>query len=268
MAIVTSGKILVTGANGFVAMWVVDRLFKQGYAVRATVRSADKGVHLAKTFAAYGEKLEIVVVEDITAVRDFFLHYTYHKIRTHVSQGGAFDKAVEGVDAVMHLAAPVHFDVVEPAEMIDPTVKGTVGLLNSVIAHGHSVKRVVYTSSAVAVATLSAAPRTWDENDWNDAAVQACQENGRDAPAMFKYCASKVLAERAAWDVFEKHKAATGGSWELVTIVPPYILGPVLQAVSTPQTLNDSMRSWYDAVFGEMTESQLLLEGYVVNKSS
>lgn len=72
MAIVTSGKILVTGANGFVAMWVVDRLFKQGYAVRATVRSADKGVHLAKTFAAYGEKLEIVVVEDITAVRDFF----------------------------------------------------------------------------------------------------------------------------------------------------------------------------------------------------
>lgn len=68
MAIVTSGKVLVTGANGFIAIWVVNHLLEQGYAVRATVRSADKGVHLAKTFAAHGDKLEITVIEDITVV--------------------------------------------------------------------------------------------------------------------------------------------------------------------------------------------------------
>ena len=68
MAIVNSGKVLVTGANGYIAMWVVDHLLKQGYAVRATVRSADKGVHITKTFATYGGKLEILVVENIAAV--------------------------------------------------------------------------------------------------------------------------------------------------------------------------------------------------------
>lgn len=74
MPAITSGKVLVTGANGYVAIWVVDTLLKQGYSVRATVRSADKGTHLTQTFAAYGDKLEIVVVKDITKVNT-----CYHK---------------------------------------------------------------------------------------------------------------------------------------------------------------------------------------------
>lgn len=70
MPTVTSGKVLVTGANGYIAMWVVDTLLKQGYAVRATVRSADKGKHLKQRYASeYGKKLEVVVIEDITKVR-------------------------------------------------------------------------------------------------------------------------------------------------------------------------------------------------------
>lgn len=68
MPIVTSGRVLVTGANGFLAIWMVDRLLRQDYAVRAVVRSAAKGVHVTTTFASYGAKLEIVVVEDITVV--------------------------------------------------------------------------------------------------------------------------------------------------------------------------------------------------------
>ena len=72
MPVVTSGKVLVTGANGYIALWVVETLFKQGYSVRATVRSADKGTHIKQRYAAeYGDKLEIVVVEDITKVRKY-----------------------------------------------------------------------------------------------------------------------------------------------------------------------------------------------------
>lgn len=189
-------------------------------------------------------------------------------ILTSIFKDGAFDKAVEGIDAIIHLATPLDLSVAEPAEMIDPAVRGTVGLLNSVIAHGPSVKRVVYVSSAAAVAAISTTPtqRTWDENDWNDMAVQACQEQGRDTPPLLKYCASKVLAERAAWDVFEKHKASS--SWELVTIAPPYVFGPFLHFVSSPQTMNGSMQLWYDAVFGgSRTGSQLSSEGYVISNS-
>jgi nucleoside-diphosphate-sugar epimerase len=62
-------KILVTGANGFLAVHVVDSLLKKGYAVRGVVRSLDKGEHLKKLFAKYGDKFELAVVKDITAVR-------------------------------------------------------------------------------------------------------------------------------------------------------------------------------------------------------
>lgn len=61
-------KVLVSGANGYIAVWLVRTLLEKGYAVRGTVRSAEKGKHLKETFAKYGDKFEVVVVEDITKV--------------------------------------------------------------------------------------------------------------------------------------------------------------------------------------------------------
>ena len=58
-------KVLVSGANSYIAMWVVQNLLDQGYTVRGTVRSAEKGEHLKKLFSKFGKKLEIIVVEDI-----------------------------------------------------------------------------------------------------------------------------------------------------------------------------------------------------------
>lgn len=69
MPVVTPGsKILVTGANGFAAIHIVDLLLKKGYSVRATVRSQSKEVHLKKVFEKYGDKLEFAIVPDITKV--------------------------------------------------------------------------------------------------------------------------------------------------------------------------------------------------------
>ena len=68
-AINPGSKVLVTGANGFIAVWILNDLLERGYAVRGTVRSARKAGHLHKLFAKYGEKFESVEVEDITKVR-------------------------------------------------------------------------------------------------------------------------------------------------------------------------------------------------------
>jgi nucleoside-diphosphate-sugar epimerase len=68
MPAVQAGKVLVTGANGYIAAWLVEKLLDQGYSVRGTVRSAAKGAHLTKIFAEYGNRFEQVVVEDITKV--------------------------------------------------------------------------------------------------------------------------------------------------------------------------------------------------------
>lgn len=70
-AITPGSKVLVTGANGFAAIHIVDVLLKNGYSVKATVRSESKGTHLKKLFSKYGDKLELVVVPDITKVSTF-----------------------------------------------------------------------------------------------------------------------------------------------------------------------------------------------------
>jgi nucleoside-diphosphate-sugar epimerase len=69
MPVVAPGsKVLVTGANGFAAINIVDLLLKKGYSVRATIRSESKGTYLKKIFGKYGDKLEFVVVRDVAKV--------------------------------------------------------------------------------------------------------------------------------------------------------------------------------------------------------
>ena len=73
MPAVTQGKVLVSGANGYIALWVVQLLLDHGFSVRGTVRADSKVAHLKETFKEYGDKLEVVVVPDITKVRVLFL---------------------------------------------------------------------------------------------------------------------------------------------------------------------------------------------------
>jgi nucleoside-diphosphate-sugar epimerase len=67
--ILPGNKVLVSGANGFIASWVIRTLLEQGYAVRGTVRSHGKGRHLTELFKDYKEKFELAIVEDIMQVR-------------------------------------------------------------------------------------------------------------------------------------------------------------------------------------------------------
>ena len=69
MPAVTAGKVLVSGANGYVASWLVKELLDQGFTVRGTVRSETKAAPLRSFFGSYGDKFEIAIVEDITKVR-------------------------------------------------------------------------------------------------------------------------------------------------------------------------------------------------------
>ena len=61
-------KAVVTGANGYIATWAVRYLLEDGYSVRGVVRSETKGQHLKELFKDYGNKLELVIVPDMTSV--------------------------------------------------------------------------------------------------------------------------------------------------------------------------------------------------------
>ena len=52
-------QVLVTGANGFVAAWIVQLLIERGYSVIGTVRSESKGTYLKEKF---GDNFEFAVV--------------------------------------------------------------------------------------------------------------------------------------------------------------------------------------------------------------
>ncbi|KAJ7731808.1 NAD-P-binding protein [Mycena maculata] len=227
MPAISTGKVLVSGANGYIAVWVVRTLLEHGFSVRGAVRSADKGKHLDKLFAPYGDRFERITVPDIT-------------------QDGAFDEAVKGVDAIEHTASPFHMKADDPAELLDPAVKGTVGILESARKFGTSVKRVVVTSSTAAVINSSPEPQVLSELNWNDHDVKEVEEKGRAAAPGVKYRASKSLAERAAWDFAKKYQGEIG--WDLSVLNPPWVFGPTIHEVSTPDGLNASAHLMYEAL--------------------
>ena len=163
----------------------------------------------------------------------------------------------------MHIASPVTFSVDEPDDLIVPAVKSTTSLLESVLRHGTSVKRVVFTSSAAAVLTPSEEPLQFNEQDWNDASVEICKVNGKGTPGTLIYCASKVLSERAAWSIYRENKDTI--SWDLVVLAPVDVYGPPFNEAATPEDLTMTARRWWDYVFkGALDDAGLIREGCVV----
>ncbi|KIJ56201.1 hypothetical protein M422DRAFT_219369 [Sphaerobolus stellatus SS14] len=227
-------KVLVTGASGFIAAWVVKTLLDQGFSVRGTVRSASKGDYLTDLFKDHKDRFEYVVVEDI-------------------AKDGCFDEAVKGVDGVAHTASPFHFKAEDPNDLIIPAVKGTVGILESVKKHAPGVKRIVITSSMAAVLQAGGPQKTFTENDWNTQSPKEVEEKGKDALAIHKYRTSKALAERSAWDFVKVNKGEI--EFDIVTLNPPLVWGPTLHDVPSASSLNTSLVNLHALIKGEKEPS-------------
>ncbi|KAI0323324.1 NAD-P-binding protein [Cubamyces sp. BRFM 1775] len=229
-------RVLVTGANGFVGGWIVHRLLDGGYRVRAAVRSDDK----ARALSAFmGKKhpgsdspgaFETVVVPDITV-------------------DGAFDECLNGIGGIIHTASPVSFAIEDPEAYFQPAIQGTLGILRSAAKH-QSVKRVVFTSSIMAIAEAFTQPDktcVCTEDDWNEGAVEAVNKLGREASGNAKYGASKVLSERAAWKFYEENKDTL--PYELSVLAPAWSFGPLPDDPASPTELNGTARLQWECLF-------------------
>ncbi|ODN78724.1 hypothetical protein L202_04291 [Cryptococcus amylolentus CBS 6039] len=234
---ITKGDlVLVTGPSGFIASHAAKEFLQQGFRVRGTVRSEEKGQYLTKLFEGLGE-FTYVIVKDI-------------------NQDGAFDEAVKGVNAVAHLASPFYVsDVKDPQELIGPAVKGTTGVLESIQKYNPDVKRVVITSSVASIMCVDSvkSPYTYTEKDWNVDSAAHVEKNGRQSAGFHSYLASKTLAEQALWKFIEEKKP----SWDAVAINPPYVLGEIIHQCDKPESLNTSVASFYEWASGKKTEDDL-----------
>ena len=165
---------------------------------------------------------------------------------------------MKGVDAIMHVASPCTTEADDPDELIGPAVAGTVGVLNSALRNGTTVRRIVVTSSCATVITAQKEFRVFGEKDWNDLALQEVEAKGRAAAPLDKYRASKTLAERAAWRFMVENRDA---GFDLLTIHPPWVFGPPAVLEVSPEQLGSSMKEWWGAVTGSRSHDFLATAG-------
>jgi len=133
----SSKLIFITGATGFIGAATAQAALKAGYRLRISVRKEVQIEKLKTIFSAYAEKIEFVVIPDITVT-------------------GAFSKSLDGVDYVLHLASPLA-GAAERDALINAAVNGTLAILRD-SAKVESIKKVVITSSIAALEPLDGAP--------------------------------------------------------------------------------------------------------------
>lgn len=207
----TSAPVLVTGATGYVAGWLVKCLLDEGFRVHAAVRDP------AKT-----EKL--TYLNELAGAAPGQIQY----FKSDLLEPGSYHDAMQGCQLVFHTASPFSISVDNPQkDLIEPAQLGTRNVLEQA-NQTESVKRVVVTSSCAAIygdnADLkSAQGNAFTEADWNTSSSLTHQP----------YSYSKTLAEKEAWSIFEQQDR-----WSLVTINPSLVIGPGINPFATSESFS------------------------------
>ncbi|OIT19593.1 tetraketide alpha-pyrone reductase 2 [Nicotiana attenuata] len=202
------GEYCVTGGTGFIAAYLIKALLQKGHIVRTTVRDPDNVEKVGFLWELDGAKERLKIMKADLLVE------------------GSFDDAIQGVDGVFHTASPVSVPYDDNVEktLIDPSVKGTLNVLNS-CKKATNLKRLVLTSSCSAIRYRDDAQQVspLNESHWSD--LQYCQRYN------LWYPYAKTVAEKEAWRV------AKECGIDLVVVNPSFVVGPLLAPQPTSTLL-------------------------------
>ena len=207
----TSAPVLVTGATGYVAGWLVKRLLDEGFTVHAAVRNPSNTGKL--------QYLNALAEKSPGNIRYF---------KADLLESGSYAEAMQNCEVVFHTASPFTISVDNPQkDLIEPAQLGTRNVLEQANAT-NSVKRVVVTSSCAAiygdVADIEHAQGSqFSEADWNTTSSLTHQP----------YSYSKTLAEQEAWKISKAQDR-----WDLVTINPSLVIGPGINPFATSESFS------------------------------
>ena len=203
--------VLVTGATGYVASWLIKRLLDEGLTVHACVRdpfNKDKLLHLDQLQEA-----------SVGTIKYF---------KADLLDEGSFTRAMDGCSVVFHTASPFTSKIKDPQrDLVDPAIMGTRNVLVSANSID-SIKRVVLTSSCAAiygdnVDLLSIPNKTLSEVVWNTSS--SLKHN--------PYSYSKTEAEKEAMKIHSSQSR-----WDLVVVNPSLVFGPGVNPFATSESFN------------------------------
>jgi dihydroflavonol-4-reductase len=149
-------KVLVTGASGFLGGRIISKLMEDGHEVVGLVRATSNIEGLPKNI-----EIKEADLFDIPSL----------------------EKAVQGVNVVIHLAAYFDFYPSDEDLMIRVNIEGTTNLMNACV--GTDVERFIYCSTTETMGAIRFPPGTEDTELRPD----------------FSYGESKIQAERAIREI-------------------------------------------------------------------
>lgn len=189
-------KIIVTGASGFIAGWVIREFLSHNYAVKASLR------HLTAA-----KQVEADITAGLTDQQAQRLTF----FQADLTSPAGWTAGLSGADGIIHVASPLGNGTETAAELTKVAKNGTLNVLTA--AHAVGITKVVMTSSqAASTPPNTIGAQTLDESYWTD--IQN--------PELDPYRISKVAAEQAAW------KFAAVNDIHLTTILPGAVFGPIL----------------------------------------
>lgn len=192
-------KILVTGGTGFLAGWVIRKLLTAHYQVRTTVRSDQKFQRIVNMLQQEGIDTTQLsyVVADLTSSKNW-------------------DKAMEGITDVLHLASPLGGNNQDDPQLISVAKNGVVNVISAAIRS--KVDKIVMTSSEATNYPDKNTRGIIDEHYWTDL----------NNPIITNYMRSKTVAEQTTWQMIHQQNHT-----KLVTILPGAIFGPGMAGRTT-----------------------------------
>lgn len=221
--------VFITGATGYIGSQVAAHTLNAGYSIRLSIRRKDQEASIRQWLpTSPTASVDFVHIPDFTAP-------------------GAFAKALEGVDYVFHLAAPLPGqggDVRE--EYVKPVVEGTLNILRTAKQYG-KIKLVAVTNSVAGLmdqgswTTPPVVPKgqSQTERPWQiehrlmsmTANIGECPKFDLDMEYpqglvgdVLKYCAGKILANQAVRDFVHDEKPA----FKVVSFFPCSVIGESL----------------------------------------
>lgn len=207
------GTVAVTGGTGYVGSWIVKTLLDRGYRVCACVRDANHAkADFLKQFPAY------------TSGR-----LTVHSCDMRVE--GAFDEVFAACNCVIHTAA----DPDLPLERRNEAYQSNCQLIIDSINKSASATRVVYTSSAAAIAGDDNIQEYKTRPVIDEGRYPNMGERSEDASRVNGYVLGKLTCEK----LFFEASAASCGRWEAIVTNPSDNIGPLLSAHQ-----NDIREAW------------------------